>query len=55
MFRSDDEIKAAGQRLLGLVDAHERGEISEQELLREWKCFMRDGYEYLDWLRSQLS
>lgn len=54
MFRSDVDLMTAGQRLLELVDRHERGEISESELLREWKRFMNEAHEYLRWLEKQI-
>ncbi len=47
-FELSSEIKKMGEELLKLVEAHERGEISEEELLREWKKFMRFASESIN-------
>lgn len=54
MFRSERDLKEASRKLLDLVERHEKGEIGERQLLREWKIFMREAYEYLHYLEKQM-
>lgn len=53
-MKDGDEFQAAAQRLLDLVDAEARGDISTQILLEEWKKFMRAGAVYLRQLEKQI-
>ena len=50
----EKKFRQEAQRLLDLVEAHERGEISEYTLLSEWKKFMRLGNQYITNLTKKL-
>lgn len=53
-MKDEKEFRAAARHLLELVDAEARGEISQHELLRAWKIFMRAGNDYLKQLERQI-
>lgn len=53
-MKNSDEFRAAAQRLLDLVDAEGRGEISTYQLLYEWKKFRRISAEYFKQLEKQM-
>lgn len=52
-MKSSKDFKEAAASLLKLVEAHERGEVTDIALLREWKKFMRSGMEYFRLLDNQ--
>lgn len=51
-MKNEKEFRASAEHLLEMVDACERGEISEYQLLRAWKQFMRAGADYIKRLGS---
>ncbi len=51
---TSDEFKQMAFDLLELVEKQERGEISEFQLLRAWKQFMRQASLYFEELNKQI-
>lgn len=51
-MKNEKEFRTAAANLLKMVEAQERGEISEYQLLRAWKQFMRAGTDYIKRLGS---
>jgi len=52
-MKSSKDFKEEAAKLLKLVEANERGEISDIVLLVAWKKFMRSGMEYFRLLDNQ--
>lgn len=52
-MKSSKDFKEEAANLLKLVEANERGELSDTALLIAWKKFMRSGMEYFRLLDSQ--
>lgn len=53
MFKTSEEFQTAANRILDLVECQERGEISENKLLHEWKLFRRQSEVYFSELKRQ--